>query len=43
MNDIAVLQIGKHAEKRDQSTVGTYMFRMLEFRLVGMTTTGTIQ
>lgn len=43
MNDIIVLQIGKHAEKRDQSTLGTHLFRMLEIRVDGVTTMGSDQ
>jgi len=43
MNNIIVLQIGKLAKKRDQSTLGKHLFKMLELRLDGVTTMGIIQ
>jgi len=43
MNDIIVLQIGKHAEKRDHSTLRTHLFRILELWADGVTTVGINQ
>jgi hypothetical protein len=43
MKDIIVLQIVKHVNKRNHSTLGTHLFRMLELRAYDVTTMGIIQ
>jgi hypothetical protein len=43
MNYIILLQIGKYAEIKDQRTISTHLFRMLELRLDGVTTMEIIQ